>query len=111
MLSYDYRATTVPSSFRRAIATPKVLRLHYGAVSEGERKVLFGLPVTNCSRIGSIRLPDNLDRWKEEFPVALPNDTPLHPKKFIPSSPAAPLTMEQHRPAGNADPLAAKLVL
>ena len=50
---------TVPSSFRRGVAIPKVLRLHYGSVSEGEQEVFFGVPVTNVLRTV-------LDVWDED---------------------------------------------
>jgi predicted transcriptional regulator of viral defense system len=41
---------TVPPSFRRGVPVPKVLRLHYGQVSDAERESLFGVPVTNALR-------------------------------------------------------------
>jgi predicted transcriptional regulator of viral defense system len=49
---------TVPSSFRRGVPAPKVLRLHYGQVSEAERENLFGVPVTSALRT-------ILDVWEE----------------------------------------------
>ena len=56
---------TVPASFRRGTPVPKILRLHYGRISEPEREVLFGVPVTNALRT-------ILDLWEEG---SLPKDT------------------------------------
>lgn len=56
---------TVPTSFRRGTPVPKILRLHYGRISEPEREVLSGVPVTNALRT-------ILDLWEEG---SLPKDT------------------------------------
>ena len=56
---------TVPPSFRRGVPVPKILRLHYGQISEPEQEVLFGVPVTNALRT-------ILDLWEEG---SLPKDT------------------------------------
>jgi predicted transcriptional regulator of viral defense system len=55
----------VPASFRRGVPIPKVLRLHYGHISEPEQEALFGVPVTNALRT-------ILDVWEEG---SLPKDT------------------------------------
>ena len=49
---------TVPPSFRRGLPTPRILRLHYGLISEPEQEALFGAPVTNALRT-------ILDVWEE----------------------------------------------
>ncbi len=41
---------TVPPSFRRGVPVPKLLRLHFGHVSDAERETLFGVPVTSVLR-------------------------------------------------------------
>jgi predicted transcriptional regulator of viral defense system len=41
---------TVPASFRRGVPVPRILRLHYGYISEPEQEALFGVPVTNALR-------------------------------------------------------------
>jgi predicted transcriptional regulator of viral defense system len=56
---------TVPPSFRRGVPVPKILRLHYGHISEAEQEVLFRVPVTNALRT-------ILDVWEEG---SLPKDT------------------------------------
>jgi predicted transcriptional regulator of viral defense system len=56
---------TVPPSFRRGVPVPKILRLHYGHISEAEKEVLFRVPVTNALRT-------ILDVWEEG---SLPKDT------------------------------------
>lgn len=56
---------TVPASFRRGTPVPRILRLHYGRISEPEREVLLGVPVTNALRT-------ILDLWEEG---SLPKDT------------------------------------
>lgn len=56
---------TVPASFRRGAPIPKILRLHYGCISEPEQEALFGVPVTNALRT-------ILDVWEEG---SLPKDT------------------------------------
>ncbi len=56
---------TVPASFRRGAPIPKILRLHYGYISEPEQEALFGVPVTNALRT-------ILDVWEEG---SLPKDT------------------------------------
>lgn len=48
----------VPPSFRRGVPVPKILRLHYGQVSDAEQENLFGVPVTNAMRT-------ILDVWEE----------------------------------------------
>lgn len=50
---------TVPPTFRRGVPVPKVLRLHYGHVSEAEQEKLFGVPVTNALRT-------ILDVWEDD---------------------------------------------
>lgn len=49
---------TVPPTFRRGAPIPKVLRLHYGHVSEAEQENRFGVPITNAIRT-------ILDLWEE----------------------------------------------
>ncbi len=49
---------TVPPSFRRSVSVPRILRLHYGHVSEAEQEVLFSVPVTGALRT-------ILDVWEE----------------------------------------------
>jgi len=49
---------TVPASFRRGAPIPRILRLHYGCISEPEQESLFGVPVTNALRT-------ILDVWEE----------------------------------------------
>lgn len=56
---------TVPPSFRRGAPVPKILRLHYGEISESEQEILFGVPVTHALRT-------ILDVWKEG---SLPKET------------------------------------
>jgi predicted transcriptional regulator of viral defense system len=56
---------TVPPSFRRGVPVPKILRLHYGHVSEAEQEILFRVPVTNALRT-------ILDVWEEG---SLPKNT------------------------------------
>ncbi len=55
---------TVPPPFRRGVPVPKILRLHYGHVSEAEQEILFRVPVTNALRT-------ILDVWEEG---SLPKD-------------------------------------
>jgi predicted transcriptional regulator of viral defense system len=55
---------TVPPQFRRGVPAPKILRLHYGHVSEAEQEILFRVPVTNALRT-------ILDVWEEG---SLPKD-------------------------------------
>lgn len=55
---------TVPPSFRRGVPVPRILRLHYGYVSEAEQEVLFRVPLTNALRT-------ILDVWEEG---SLPRD-------------------------------------
>ena len=49
---------TVPSSFRRGVPVPGILRLHYKHIADEEREVLFSVPVTNALRT-------ILDVWEE----------------------------------------------
>lgn len=49
---------TVPSSFRRGVPVPRILRLHYGHIEDAEQEVLFSVPVTNALRT-------ILDVWEE----------------------------------------------
>lgn len=58
---------TVPSSFRRGVPIPRILRLHRGTVPAAEREILFQVPVTNA-------LHTILDVWQEG---SLPEST-LH---------------------------------
>jgi predicted transcriptional regulator of viral defense system len=41
---------TVPSSFRRGVPVPRILRLHYGHIEDAEQEILFSVPVTNALR-------------------------------------------------------------
>jgi len=59
---------TVPRSFRRGVPIPRILRLHYEQISDPEREVLFGVPVTNVLRT-------ILDVWEEG---SLPKSTLRH---------------------------------
>lgn len=56
---------TVPPSFRRGVPVPRILRLHYGHISDAEQEALFSVPVTNALRT-------ILDVWEEG---SLPRDT------------------------------------
>lgn len=56
---------TVPSSFRRGVPVPRILRLHYGDVPASEQETLFLVPVTSALRT-------ILDVWEEG---SLPKDT------------------------------------
>jgi len=56
---------TVPSPFRRGVPVPRILRLHYGHISDEEQDVLFSVPATNALRT-------ILDVWEEG---SLPRDT------------------------------------
>lgn len=56
---------TVPSSFRRGVPVPRILRLHYGNVPAPEHETLFLVPVTSALRT-------ILDVWEEG---SLPKDT------------------------------------
>lgn len=58
---------TVPSSFRRGVPVPRILRLHRGTVPAAEQEILFQVPVTNA-------LHTILDVWQEG---SLPEST-LH---------------------------------
>jgi predicted transcriptional regulator of viral defense system len=49
---------TVPTSFRRGVPIPEVLRLHHGNVPLEDRQILYGVPVTNALRA-------IVDVWKE----------------------------------------------
>lgn len=49
---------TVPSSFRRGVPIPRILRLHYANIREADRELLFGVPVTDALRT-------ILDVWEE----------------------------------------------
>jgi predicted transcriptional regulator of viral defense system len=50
---------TVPSSFRRGVPVPRILRLHYGHIEDAEQEVLFSVLVTNALRT-------ILDVWEED---------------------------------------------
>lgn len=56
---------TVPPPFRRGVPVPRILRLHYGHISDEEQEVLFSVPATSALRT-------ILDVWEEG---SLPRDT------------------------------------
>lgn len=56
---------TVPSSFRRGVPVPRILRLHYGNVLAEEHEMLLLVPVTSALRT-------ILDVWEEG---SLPKET------------------------------------
>lgn len=56
---------TVPPPFRRGVPVPRILRLHYGHISDEKQEVLFSVPATSALRT-------ILDVWEEG---SLPRDT------------------------------------
>jgi hypothetical protein len=50
---------TVPSTFRKGVPVPRILRLHFGEVASAESEVISGVPVTNALRT-------ILDVWLED---------------------------------------------
>ncbi len=50
----------VPSTFRRGVPVPSILRLHYRHIADAEREALFSVPGTNVLRT-------ILDVWEEGF--------------------------------------------